>query len=249
MRNSFYRLMVEVFEGIVLRTLRYSDSLMLADVYTLQKGRMSLLVPVTHSKRGRVRNVLFQPLAMLSLTVSYKQSRQLQRVTAVQPYRMYSSIPFNVVKSAIALYLSEVLVYALREEERNDALFMFLNRSFLLFDELGKGYADFHIVFLSQLLHHLGIYPNIDDYAEGCYFDLVQGCTLKAAPLHANFLKPQDAGYFVSLMRVEYETMHLLSLNRELRGCYLAILNLYYRLHVPDFPQIKSMEILKELFD
>lgn len=241
--------MVEVFEGIVLRTLKYSDSLLIADVYTRQKGRMSFLVPVTHSKRGRVRSVLFQPLSMLSLTVSYKNGRQLQRVNDAQPYNMYSSIPFNVVKSAIAIYLSEMLVYTLREEEPDESLFAFLNRSFSLFDELESGYADFHIVFLSQLLRHIGIYPNLDNYSHGCYFDLVQGCAVREHPMHANFLKPDDAAGFVSLVRVEYENMHSLSLNRKLRGNYLAILNLYYRLHIPDFPQIKSMDVLKELFD
>ena len=241
--------MVEVFEGIVLRTLKYSDSLLIADVYTRQKGRMSFLVPVTHSKRGRVRSVLFQPLSMLSLTVSYKNGRQLQRVNDAQPYNMYSSIPFNVVKSAIALYLSEMLVYTLREEEPDEALFVFLNRSFSLFDELENGYADFHIVFLSQLLRYIGIYPNLDNYSPGCYFDLVQGCAVREHPMHANFLMPADAVGFISLVRVEYENMHSLSLNRKLRGIYLAILNLYYRLHIPDFPQIKSMDVLKELFD
>jgi DNA repair protein RecO (recombination protein O) len=60
---------------------------------------------------------------------------------------------------------------------------------------------------------------------------------------------PQDAAPFVELLRTGYESMHLLSLNRKLRGEYLAILVRYYRLHIPDFPQLRSMEVLRELFD
>ena len=150
--------MVEKFEGIVLSTLKYNDGLMIADLYTSQRGRMSFLVPVSYSKRSRVRSVLFQPLSMLSFTATVKTGRTLSRIGEVQPYSMYSSINNDVVKSSIALYLAELLSYALREDGRDDALFTFLDRSFTLFDNLEHGYADFHLVFMVQLLRFLGIY-------------------------------------------------------------------------------------------
>ena len=171
--------MVEKFEGIVLRTLKYNDSLMIADIYTAQRGRMSFLVPVSHSKRSRVRSVLFQPLSMLSFTAAVKTGRTLSRIGEVQPYSMYSSINNDVVKSAIALYLAELLSHALREDGRDDSLFTFLDRSFTLFDNLEHGYADFHLVFMVQLLRFLGIYPNLENYTPGCYFDLAQGCATR----------------------------------------------------------------------
>ena len=241
--------MVEKIEGIVLRTLRYNDTLMIADIYTRQYGRQSFLLPVSHSKRSKVRSVLFQPLSMLSFTVSVKKGRSLQRITDAQPYAMYSTITYNVVKSSIALYLSEFLTYALREEEGDEALFNFIDRSLIFFDSLEHGYADFHILFLSQLLKYLGIYPNLDNYSKGCYFDLAQGCVVREHPLHPNFILPQYAEGFVTLLCTGYESLHKLSLNREMRSEYLAFLNDYYKLHIPDFPQLKSLGILKELFD
>ena len=241
--------MTEKIEGIVLRTMKYSDSLMIADMYTRQHGRQSFLLPVSHSKRSKVRNVLFQPLSMLSFTASVKRGRSLQRISDAQPYAMYSTITYNVVKSSIALYLSEFLTYALREEENDEALFNFIDRSLLLFDSLEHGYADFHLLFLSQLLKYLGIYPNLDNYDRQCYFDLAQGCLVREHPLHPNFILPRDTEGFVTLLGTGYESMHMLSLNREMRSEYLAFLNDYYRLHIPDFPKLKSLGILKELFD
>lgn len=241
--------MIEKFEGIVLRTLKYNDGLMIADIYTAQRGRMSFLVPVSHSKRSRVRSVLFQPLSMLSFTATVKTGRTLSRIGEVQPYSMYSSINNDVVKSSIALYLAELLSYALREDARDDALFTFLDRSFTLFDNLEHGYADFHLVFMVQLLRFLGIYPNLENYTPSCYFDLAQGCATREHPLHPHFLLPDDAAPFVSLLRTGYDSMHLLSLNRKLRGIHLATLAVYYRLHVPEFPELKSASILRELFD
>lgn len=241
--------MIENFDGIVLRTLKYNDSLIIVDIYTRQRGRLSFLASSSRSKRGRVRSVLFQPLSMLSFTASFRQGRQLSRISDVQPYAMYSSIPFNVVKSAIAMFLSEVLTYSLREEEGNESLFTFLDRSFTLFDNLETGYADFHIVFMSQLLRFLGIFPNIENFSAGFYFDLMQGCVVREHPVHPAFLMPQEADSLVELLRTGYESMHKLSLNRELRGYFLAILTEYYKLHIPEFPQLKSLDVLKELFD
>lgn len=246
---AIWECMIEKFEGIVLRTLKYSDGLMIADIYTAQRGRMSFMVPVSRSKKGRVRNVLFQPLSMLSFTAMVKAGKSLYRVGEVQPYALYSTIPNDVVKSSIALYIAELLTYSLRESGKDESLFVFLDRSFTLFDNLEHGYADFHLVFMVQLLRFLGIYPNLDGYSLGCYLDLAQGCVVREYPLHPNFLLPADTAMFVELLRTGYETMHLLSLNRKLRGKYLATLSLYYRLHIPDFPELKSGEVLRELFD
>ena len=241
--------MVEKFEGIVLRTRKYSDGLMIADIYTAQHGRMSFLLPVSHSKRSRVRSVLFQPLSMLSFTASVKMSSALSRISEVFPHSMYSSIPNNVVKSSIALYIAELLTYVLRESEKDEPMFAFLERSFTLFDNIEHGYADFHLVFMVQLLRFLGIYPNLEGFVPGSYFDMAQGCVVHEHPLHPNFLMPESSVPFVELLQTGYDSMHVLSLNRKLRGTHLATLAAYYRLHIPDFPELKSGDVLRELFD
>ena len=241
--------MTEIFEGIVLRTLKYSDNLMIADIYTRSHGRLSFLLPVSSSSRGRARRVLLQPLSMISFTANYKKGKSLARISDVQPYMLYSTVQSDVVKSSIALFLSELLVYSLREEGDDESLFNFLDRSFVLFDNLEECHADFHLVFMVQLLRYIGIYPNLENYTQRSYIDLLQGCAVNEHPLHPDFLMPQDALAFVQLLRTGYDSMHMLSLNRKLRGEYLAILLKYYRLHIPDFPQLKSMDVLRELFD
>lgn len=241
--------MVEKFDGIVLRTLKYSDNLLIADLYTRSHGRLSFLVPVSSSGKGKVRRLLFQPLSMLSFTANYRKGKSLSRISDVQPYILYSTLQGNVVKSSIALYLSELLTFALREEGSDEALFNFLDSSLVLFDNLESGYADFHLVFMVQLLRYIGIYPNLEGYSQRSYIDLLYGCAVNEHPLHPDFLMPADAAPFVNLLRTGYDSMHLLSLNRELRGTYLATLTTYYRLHIPDFPHLRSMDVLKELFD
>ncbi len=241
--------MVEKFHGVVLRTIKYSDTLMIADIYTQSHGRMSFLVPISRSKKTKVRSVLFQPLSMLSFSAPYRRGKSLARLTDVAPYTLYSSIPYEITKSSVALYLAEFLSNVLREECENEALFTFIDYALNWFDEAKENYSDFHIVFLLQLTRYLGIFPNIENYKKGDYFDLDAGTLVSERPLHPQYLSSEDTYNFVSLLKVDFASLHTISLNRKVRGAYLTLLQNYYRLHIPDFPELKSTDVLRELFD
>lgn len=240
--------MIEKFEGIVLRTIKHSDNLMIADVYTRQAGRRQFLLPVSKSKKSRVRSVLFQPLSMLSFNATVRATGHLGRISDAASYSPYQSVPYDVVKSSIALYLSEVLTHALREEEADEGLFTFLHRSFMWFDAATCGYADFHLVFMARLLRFLGISPNMDNVSRNLFFDMQSGCLVSEQPLHSFFLTPADTARFLQLLSADFLSVSSMALNREQRGEFLAVLEEYYRLHVPSFPHLRSSEVLREIF-
>ena len=84
----------------------------------------------------------------------------------------------------------------------------------------------------------------------GDYFDLLNACFTSTRPqLHSSYINPEEAGRLRQLMRMNYETMHLFGMSRAERTRCLTIMNYYYRLHLPDFPALKSLDVLKELFD
>jgi len=80
------------------------------------------------------------------------------------------------------------------------------------------------------------------------YFDLLAGTYCDRQPSHAHFLRDEEARVLPVLFRMNYPTMHLFRLSRRERQRILHVLNEYYRLHVPGFPELKSLEILQELF-
>ena len=100
-----------------------------------------------------------------------------------------------------------------------------------------------------RLSRFLGLYPNLEDYHTGDYFDLLNACFTSTRPLlHSSYINPEEAGRLRQLMRMNYETMHLFGMSRAERTRCLTIMNDYYRLHLPDFPVLKSLDVLKELF-
>lgn len=240
--------MTEKFIGIVLRTLKYNDNLMIADILTETHGRASFLVPISRGRSKKTRNTLFQPLSILSFNASHKK-RGLGHLSEAHPYILYNSIPYNPYKSAIALYLSEFLTRALHEENDSSELFAFIEFSLRQFDETSEGYANFHLIFLMRLTRFLGISPNLEEMKHGKYFDLAAGCFVNTQPAHPHFLTSEKAIKFFSALSNEYNKETYLIPNRNTRNEYLGIIQQYYQLHIPDFPILKSTEVLKELFD
>ena len=99
-------------------------------------------------------------------------------------------------------------------------------------------------------LVNIDSFSNLEDYHNGDYFDLLNACFTSSRPqLHSSYINPEEAGRLRQLMRMNYETMHLFGMSRAERTRCLTIMNDYYRLHLPDFPALKSLDVLKELFD
>lgn len=242
--------MLQTTQGIVLRTVKYKDSMMIADVYTEKSGRASFLVRMPRSRKSLVKPVLFQPLALVELEADFRSTASIYKVKEARSAYPFTSLPYEPRKSAIALFLAEFLYRAVREEEENRPLYAYLRHSIVWLDECRAGFANFHLVFLMRLSRFLGLYPNLEHYAEGDYFDLQNACFTPLRPQrHANYIGPAEASRLRSLMRMNYDTMHLFAMNRHERSRCLDVINDYYRLHLPDFPELKSLGVLKELFD
>lgn len=242
--------MLQKTVGIVLHVLKYNDTSHIVEMYTECSGRASFLVPLPRSKKSAVKSVLFQPLSLVEVEVDFRPNAALHKIREAKSYFPFSSIPYDPYKSAIALFLAEFLYRAVREEAENRPLFAYLLHSIIWLDECREEFANFHLVFLMRLSRFLGLYPNLEDYHDGDYFDMLNACFTSSKPQsHTSYIIPQEASRLILLMRMNYDTMHLFGMNRQERARCLAIINAYYRLHLPDFPALKSLEVLKELFD
>lgn len=242
--------MLQKTKGIVLHTLKYNDASLIAHVYTEALGRVSLLVPLPRSRKAAVKAVLFQPLAVVEFEADVRPTATLYRVREAKACYPFTTIPYDPYKSAMALFLAEFLYRAVREETENRPLYAYLEHSICWLDACSTGFANFHLVFLMRLSRFLGLYPNLEDYRAGHYFDLQNACFTATPPaIRAWCVEPDEAARIRLLMRMNYDTMHLFGMNRGERARCLAVIDEFYRLHLPDFPPLKSLEVLHELFD
>jgi DNA repair protein RecO (recombination protein O) len=50
------------------------------------------------------------------------------------------------------------------------------------------------------------------------------------------------------MMRMDFVNMHLFRMNRQQRNRCIEVAILFYRLHLPDFPDLRSLEVLHDLW-
>ena len=240
---------METLRGIVLRTVKYGDNSMIVDLFTEGRGRLSFMASTSRTKRS-VRNVSFwQPLSMVEFSVELRPNGgKLPRPNDVRIYYNYTDLPFSPVKSTLSLFLAEFLSAALREEKENPSLYRYIESSLQWLDmvESAGAMANFHLAFLMHLSRFIGIYPNLE--RPDRYFDLLAGSYCDRQPPHAHFLRRQEAQALPVLFRMDYPTLHIFRFSRQERMRILQVLNEYYRLHVPNFPELKSLEVLQEFY-
>ena len=235
--------------GIVLRTVKYGDNSMIVDLFTEGRGRQSFMASTARVKRNVRSKSFWQPLSMVEFSAELRPNGgKLPRPNDVRTYYNYTDLPFSPVKSTLALFLAEFLSAALREEKENPSLYRYIESSLQWLDmvESADAMANFHLAFLMHLSRFMGVYPNLE--RPDHYFDLLAGSYCDRQPPHAHFLRRQEAQALPVLFRMDYPTLHIFRFSRQERMRILQVLNEYYRLHVPNFPELKSLEVLQEFY-
>lgn len=242
--------MVQTLEGVVLGVLKILGGRQIVTVYTREQGRLSFVFRTPRTRKSAVTVALLQPLAVVQVTADIKPNASLHHLSAVGCVFPYGSITLNPYKSTMVLFLQEFLYHAVREEGMpNKPLYDFIVTSLKWLDAVGEGYANFHIAFLLRISAFLGLQPNTEHYVSGAYFDLQNACFTVTRPItHPYYLPPGESAAVCQLMRMDLWNMGHFRLNRAQRGRILSVLNDYYRLHIPDFPELKSLQVLKEVF-
>ena len=235
-------------QAIVLHSLKYGESRLIVDMFTRAFGRQSFIVSIPKTTKGKIKKQFFQPLTLLEIETDLRPKLQLQKLNDVRLLSPFASIPFEPDKLAISLFVAEFLYYALRSEQRNELLYDYLENSIMWLDGQQTNFANFHLVFLLRLTRFLGFYPNLDDYEDGDYFDLRESEFMRNPPVHRDFLHPEEAQKVQLMMRMDFPTMHLFRMSHDDRNRLLEVSIKYYRLHLPDFPEMKSIEVLQALY-
>jgi DNA repair protein RecO (recombination protein O) len=228
--------MLHKTRGIVLSYIRYRETSIIVRVYTEEFGLQSYLVNSVRSSKSKSNRIaLFQPLTLLDMVVYYKPDRDLHRLSEVKTNYPFQHIPFEVAKSSMALFVSEMLTKTLKEEASNPALFHFLESTILFLEQAQTGYENFHIVFLLKLAAYLGFVPSNtkefeDQLRENNYPFLPDEATETA--LNA-FLR-QPIGTPVKISR---------AVRNELLDAVVA----FYGIHIDGIGEIKSLSVLREV--
>jgi DNA repair protein RecO (recombination protein O) len=229
--------MLHKTRGIALNYIRYRETSIIVKIYTEAFGIQSYIVNGVRSAKSKTNRIaLFQPLTLLDLVVYHKSKEQtIHRLAEVKCSLPFKSLPFDFVKSSIALFMTELLIKTLREEEANLPLFEFLHESVVYLEQTQEDYENFHLQFLAKLTFYLGFGAETVKEVEQQLADNLYPYSLEPTMQEAlqNFIH----------LPFDYPTR----LERMSRSKLLNALVFYYKIHLEGLGEIRSLEVLREL--
>ena len=240
--------MLSKTRGIVLKVTDYSESSVVARIFTDQFGLQSYLINGVKKPKAKIRLNMLQPLHLLDMVVYHKAGGGIQKVSELRNVPLFSSIPYDIIKSSLALFLNEIIYKSVKEQQEDPALFEFIFKSVEFLDETQESIANFHLCFLVKLSRYLGFYPDMSYADTSVFFDLKDGIFTNAHPPHAFFIKDEALNAFTEILRIPLHAQHTLSVGKKCRKEQLSKLLDFYALHIDNLGAIQSVGVLEELW-
>lgn len=219
--------MLHKTQGIVFRVTRYGETSVIASIFTGAFGLQSYMINGVRTKSTKSKMALYQPLTLLDLVVYHRENANLQRIREARCLHPCHHLHQDVKKSTVALFLTEIVNKAVKDQSHAEELCDFLIRSFCVLDE-SEHVSNFHLVFLTQLARHLGF---------------------GASSPSEIFDAPTDSAEYDALNKVLHADLHdTLPIDAPMRKVLLQTLLHFYQRHVGNFGTVHSLPVLQEFF-
>ncbi|PQV49394.1 DNA replication and repair protein RecO [Jejuia pallidilutea] len=239
--------MLSTTNAIVLSKLKYRDNDLIVKCYTQEHGIISFLVRgVLKSKKSNTKVAYFQLLSQIQVVFNYTKTRSLYTLKEVKTTAIYTSLHSHVLKSSVVMFLSEILATTLQEEEKNEALYSYLETTLLWFDA-DKEYANFHLLFLLKLTKYLGFYPDVSQI-NFSYFNLEDG-SFQTKEYGRYSISGENLILLKELLGIKFDALHTIKINAQKRQSFLNMILLYFELHLGSFRTPKSLQIFNQVFN
>jgi DNA repair protein RecO (recombination protein O) len=239
--------MVIETRGIVLRTVKYSETSLIADIFTEGVGLRSYIVSGVRQAKSKVSAGLLQVMSLVEI-VGYDKPEKLNRLKEIRAAYVYSRLPFEIERAMVGTFMAEVARRTIRETGENAELFGFLYQVFSFLDTTEEPFVNLHVCFLLELSAHLGFRPHEEDFTEGAVFDLKEGIFTTETVGHSLFLNEKMSRILRGCLMTDWRDSHTLTLSREERRSLISELLRFYQFHIEGFPDIQSFKILQEVF-
>ncbi len=239
--------MIVSTKAIVLSAIKYSEADLIVSCFTESAGLKSyLLRNILKSRKGKLRVSHFQLLTQLEISAIHRDKGTLERIQEAKVINSYSSLHTDVVKTGLVMFLAEMLKMAIREEEANHTLFIYLQRALDWLDA-NDSVANFHILFLLNLTSFLGFYPDMVD-SEQEYFNLQEG-NFEHSGTGLTSVKGPQVEALKEFFGMDFDDIGGIKLTKTMRSEVLNLLLSYYELHLQAYKKPKSLLVLNQLFN
>lgn len=222
--------MLKKTRGIVLSYTKFKESSIIVRIFTERYGLQSFIVNGLRSTKSKKGMALYQPLTLLEMVIYYKASGQIHRISEAKCVNPFYSIPFDIKKSSMAIFFTDLLVKVLKEGEENPEEFDYIFHSIAYLDEVKTGFENFHLEFMIGISRFLGF-----------------GIINASEAMEEQTLENTDPQVEQALVDLVNKTEDI-KITSEVRRKALLFLVAYFQDHLDHPFELKSLKILNQVF-
>lgn len=229
---------------IVLHLTKYGDRSQVVQALDAERGRSGFFLRGAGKSRGAQGQ--YHSLSILDVTATRGKGDLEYLKEAERPYPL-TAIRTDPYKSAVALFIGELLYRGVQDGAMDPDLFNFLEKEIMALDAETGSVANFHLCFLVEFCRTLGFLPK-DNYSPD---------TPLFQPVIAEFTSEEtlaeawcadDSLLLHQILTLPREEALALKLNRDRRGVFAQKMVEYLSYHLSLNLNIRSLKVLHDLF-
>ena len=220
--------MLHKTRGIVFRFTKYGETSIIVNVFTELFGLQGYIVNGVRTKSAKNKIALYQPLTLLDMVVYYREHAHINRIKEIKCFHPYQTLYQDVRKSAVAMFINEIMNKTVKEESHAQELSDFLVDSLIALDNLSTSVENFHLIFMLKLSRLLGFGAHqVNEVVGGRHADLDTEMMLE------------------QLISSEYSA--IIPMSNVLRRKVMELLITFYGDHADNFGEMKSVQVLRDV--
>lgn len=246
--------MIYKTKGIVLKNVKYGETSLVVTMFTELFGVQTYIVNgVRTQKKTGSKAALFQPSSILEMEVYHNDQKAIHRIKEYNWNYLFKNVLSDVVKNSIAMFMIELLQKTLKQPEQNIDLFYFCEDALQQLDDAPPAIAaNFPLFFSLQLTQFFGFRfanpENALDTEQDIFLDLQEGVFTAERPSHNYFIEKEEALITAELLKImQPHELNQVKLNHHKRRELLLKYMDYYALHIQDFGQVRTLQVLHEV--
>jgi len=158
-----------------------------------------------------------------------------------------NGIAGDMAKTAVSIFISELLTRSIPSQMADPELFGYIENAVLNLDSSDDSIAVFPLTFAVGLTQFMGFGPHNNFSESSTYFDLTGGNFCMHPPDHPYYLVPPLSNRFSELLKALSSGEAIIHFDYATRSELLTRILEYFRIHLPSFGELKSVQVLSDV--
>ena len=234
--------------GIIVRSFKYGESSLILDILTAEFGLKSFIIQSVRKQKSRISPTSVQLLASVDIDYYFKEDTELYQLKEIKTNELWISIYSDMRKMSMGMYVAELTKKIVNKYENHEDVYTLLKQVLYKLEHSDHCWS-LHLWYTIQLKSLSGFSLLRTTLDDDQYYDIRSGQIQLVKPFHGYYFDQNMLAILKEIESMEIEHIELLTIGKQLKNVLLENLLEYFKMHVHNFTEVKSLDILKTVFE